>query len=267
MLYLLGGIGRSQGSECLTGVDAYNPGAASWQTGCMQLPIACAWGAAAALGQAIYVMGGSSDRGDPASQNCMVYMPDRPTPDTGDCWYQVSLTLAALPACEPASGLAIETLFRGSIAQLNVLPACRLSCSCCPTAFMFVEALRVEQVLCAMQCLQKRLLHAMCLKQLAHCTCQSKLLQGCGLRSASPVFVQFPAMESTRGGLSTAVLNDHIYALGGTARKSHLEPGVILDTVEFADTARAQWIPVSPAPGFPACSTSPTSSSSTLSTA
>ena len=49
-------------------------------------------------------------------------------------------------------------------------------------------------------------------------------------------------METTRGGLSTAAVNGNIYALGGTARKSHIGQGDILDSVEYADTARAQWV-------------------------
>ena len=78
-------------------MDAYDAMNATWSTNCLHLPLACAWGAAASLDRNIYVMGGSNDRHDPASENCMVYMPDRPASDTGDCWYQVRTVLPLEP--------------------------------------------------------------------------------------------------------------------------------------------------------------------------
>ena len=57
--------------------------------------------------------------------------------------------------------------------------------------------------------------------------------------------MQFPPMTMARGGLSTAVVDRSIYAIGGTEQKTRHGQGDILDTVEYADISRAQWIQVS----------------------
>ena len=123
VLFLLGGIGRSQGADCLASVDTYAAGSASWHTDCMRLPEPCAWGAAAALGRSIYLMGGSRDRADPASESCVVYMPDRPTPDTGDCWYQARRPPGRRPPAACCAGHQSSPPWRARPASLNARPA------------------------------------------------------------------------------------------------------------------------------------------------
>ena len=56
----------------------------------MQLPVARAWSSAVGLDQDIYLLGGNSDTQEPASNQCLVWMPSRPQ-ESGDCWYAVSL--------------------------------------------------------------------------------------------------------------------------------------------------------------------------------
>ena len=64
------------------------------------------------LDQNIYLLGGNSDTQEPASNQCLVWMPSRPQ-DSGDCWYAVSLCLCgsfcarALPPGAGAVGRAI----------------------------------------------------------------------------------------------------------------------------------------------------------------
>ena len=49
------------------------------------------------LDQNIYLLGGNSEAREPASNQCLVWMPSRPQ-ESGDCWYAVSHTI-------PDSGL------------------------------------------------------------------------------------------------------------------------------------------------------------------
>ena len=57
----------------------------------MQLPVTRAWGSAVGLDQNIYLLGGNSEAREPASNQCLVWMPSRPQ-ESGDCWYAVSRT-------------------------------------------------------------------------------------------------------------------------------------------------------------------------------
>ena len=57
--------------------------------------------------------------------------------------------------------------------------------------------------------------------------------------------LQFPPMTMSRGGLSCAVVNNHIWAIGGTASREQAGQGKILTECEYADVSRAEWVQVS----------------------